>query len=119
MSPLITLKEHEQLHQARSAQETRLECSLDLQRSTTVVEIMDDHWRWNGRAFPYLNKCKARTVYYWDGSNFLPAARYSDALIKLVPTDWGPPTFEIDGIKMLCTETISPHEDARRKVLLV
>ncbi|HMA12301.1 MAG TPA: MnmC family methyltransferase, partial [Steroidobacteraceae bacterium] len=38
---------------------------------------------------------------------------------KLVPTDWGPPTFEIDGIKMLPTAKVSPFEDARLKVALV
>src|SRR5262249_55410446 len=41
------------------------------------------------------------------------------SLIKLVPTEWGPPTFEIDGIKMLPTAKVSPWEDARRKVELV
>jgi predicted methyltransferase len=40
-------------------------------------------------------------------------------LIKLVPTDWGPPTFEIDGIKMLPTAHVSPHADAQRKVALI
>jgi predicted methyltransferase len=33
-----------------------------------------------------------------------------------VPTQWGAPTFEIDGIKMLPTLRISPYEDARQKV---
>ncbi len=36
-----------------------------------------------------------------------------------MPTGWGPPTFEIDGIKMLPTAQVSPLEDARRKVGLV
>ena len=40
-------------------------------------------------------------------------------LIKLVPTHWGPPTFEIDGIKMLPTAQVSPFADAQRKVALV
>jgi predicted methyltransferase len=31
----------------------------------------------------------------------------------------GPPTFEIDGIKMLPTARMSPHEDAGRKVALI
>jgi predicted methyltransferase len=119
MSPLLTLQVHEQLRQARSAGLCSIECSLDLQRSSTHVEIEDDHWRWQDRSFPYLEKCKDRTVYYWNGTEFLAAARYTDALIKLVPTPWGPPTFEIDGIKMLPSETISPLEDAKRKVMLI
>jgi predicted methyltransferase len=36
-----------------------------------------------------------------------------------VPTDWGPPTFEIDGIKMLPTAHVSPYADAQHKVALV
>ena len=43
----------------------------------------------------------------------------SGSLIKLVPTEWGPPTFEIDGIKMLPTARISPYADAERKVALI
>jgi predicted methyltransferase len=46
-------------------------------------------------------------------------SRYTGALIKLVPTEWGPPTFEIDGIKMLPTATVSPYADAERKVALI
>jgi predicted methyltransferase len=36
-----------------------------------------------------------------------------------VPTQWGTPTFEIDGIKMLVSEQVSPWADAERKVALV
>lgn len=43
-------------------------------------------------------------------------SRYAGKLIKLVPTDWQVPTFEIDGIKMLPTLKESPLDDARRKV---
>ncbi len=43
----------------------------------------------------------------------------SGALIKLVPSKWGAPTFEIDGIKMLPTAQVSPFEDAQRKTRLV
>jgi predicted methyltransferase len=46
-------------------------------------------------------------------------SRFSGSLIKLVPTEWGAPTFEIDGIKMLPTAKTSPFDDARRKVALV
>jgi predicted methyltransferase len=37
----------------------------------------------------------------------------------LVPTAFGPPTFEIDGIKMLPTARVSPYSDAERKVDLI
>jgi predicted methyltransferase len=76
-------------------------------------------WTWQGRRFPHLVSCKERTIYYWTGEAFEPAARYAGSLIKLVPTEWGPPTFEIDGIKMLVTARVSPYADAERKVGLV
>src|SRR5688500_14133527 len=98
MSPLLTLKVHEALLAARTGAAT-LECSLDLNRSTTVVQLGDTGRTWQARHFPYLKTCKDSTVYYWTGDAFEPLARYSTSLIKLVPTDWGPPTFEIDGIK--------------------
>jgi len=93
-----------------------VQCSLDLDRSTTLVEVIDTGWSHAGERFPWLENCKDRTIYYWGGADFQPAARFTTSLIKLVPTQWGPPTFEIDGIKMLPTAKISPYADAERKV---
>ena len=118
-SPLITLEVHELLLDARRAGAGALECSLDLGRSNARVEITQEEWAWQGVAYPYLEKCKERTVYYWSDGAFAPVSRYTGALIKLVPTEWGPPTFEIDGIKMLPTATVSPYADAERKVGLI
>lgn len=117
--PLLTLPLQQALLAARAAGAAALECSLDLGRSTATVEPGAAAWSWNGRRFPYPEACKERTVYWWDGAAFQPASRFSGALIKLVPTEWGPPTFEIDGIKMLPTAQVSPWADARRKVGLV
>ena len=100
------------LHAGASA----VECSLDLDRSTTTVEITPGGWSSPEGRFPWLAHCKDRTIYYWDGSAFEPVARFGGSLIKLVPTEWGPPTFEIDGIKMLPTEKLSPYADAELKV---
>src|SRR5512139_2452680 len=105
--PLVTLEVHDSLLAARRAGEAALECSLDLGRSTTTVVAHEDSWTWQGRRYPYLDACKPRTVYYWTGERFEPAARFSGSLIKLVPTVWGAPTFEIDGIKMLPTSQVS------------
>ncbi|MGE0372284.1 MAG: SAM-dependent methyltransferase [Gammaproteobacteria bacterium] len=116
MGPLLTLKEHERLLEAARAGAPDVECSLDLGRSTTPVRVSAGGWVWQGRMYPYLARCKERTIYYWDGEVFAPASRYTDALMKLVPTEWGPPTFEIDGIKMLPTAQVSPYADAERKV---
>ena len=119
MGPLLTLEVLEQLRAAARAGAATAECSLDLQRSATTVELSVAEWTWNGQRFPYPDSCKPRTIYYWDGETFQPAARYTTSLFKLVPTDWGPPTFEIDGIKMLPTARISPYADAERKVSLI
>ena len=106
---------------SRDAGSVALECSLDLQVSTSTVEIGPFEWAWNGRRFPYPERFKHRTVYYWEDGDgaFQPAARFASSLIKLVPTEWGAPTFEIDGIKMLPTAKISPFEDAQTKVDLI
>ena len=119
MGPLITLKVHEQMLAALRAGTARLDCSLDLDRSMTTLALQADHWTWNGQRFAYLDVCKDRTIYCWTGTRFTAVARYTSALIKLVPTQWGPPTFEIDGIKMLPTAKVSPYADAQRKVALV
>ncbi|MES2489958.1 MAG: MnmC family methyltransferase [Pseudomonadota bacterium] len=116
--PLLTLAVHESLLAARAAGAV-VECSLDLGRSTTTVEVTSSTWTWNGMQFPFLDTCKDRTIYYWDGESFESISRFSNSLIKLVPTEWGAPTFEIDGIKMLPTAQVSPFADAERKVGLI
>jgi len=117
--PLLTLRVLEALRAAALAGASTLECSLDLQRSTMMVEVGVTGWFWKGQRFPYPENCKERTIYHWVGETFHPVARFTTSLIKLVPTDWGPPTFEIDGINMLPTARISPYVDAERKVGLI
>jgi predicted methyltransferase len=117
--PLLTLAVHQLLLAGRRAGAPSVDCSLDLDRSTTTAELRTDGWSWNGHRYPFLETCKDRTIYYWAGAGFQPVARYASSLIKLVPTPWGAPTFEIDGIKMLPTAKISPYADAERKVALV
>jgi predicted methyltransferase len=84
-----------------------------------VLGVEASAWTVDGRSFPYLERCRDRTIYWWSGTAFEPVAHYGSALVKLVPTTWGPPTFEIDGIKMLPTSKVSPYEDARHKVAAV
>jgi len=117
--PLLTLKVHEQLQKARRAGAAELACSLDLDRTTTSVTLDESGWAWRGQRYPFLEKCKERTVYYWQEGEFTPVSLYSSSLIKLVPTEWGAPTFEIDGIKMLPSEKVSPYLDAQAKVGLI
>lgn len=117
--PLLTVSDAQALLAARSAGLATWTGSLDLGRSTDGVQLGVQTWQWRGRGYPYPGTLKDRTLYFWDGEDFAPISRYDGALIKLVPTAWGAPTFEIDGIKMLPSAQLSPFEDARRKVALV
>jgi len=119
VSPLVTLPVHDALLLALRTGRPTAECSLDLGRSSVTVGICKDAWTWAGHEYPYLEQCRERTVYYWAGHSFEPVARFAASLIKLVPTQWGPPTFEIDGIKMLPTAQVSPFADAEAKVALI
>jgi predicted methyltransferase len=117
--PLLTRPTAQALLAARDAGTGEWTGSLDLGFSRGNALLQTDAWLWRGLRYPYPPALKDRTIHYWDGAEFAPVARYSGALIKLVPTEWGAPTFEIDGIKMLPTAKESPFEDARRKVALV
>ena len=119
ISPLLTLQVHDTLRAALRSGAATVECSLDLGRSHATVALAPDCWSWQGHEYPYFDACKERTIYYWTGDAFEPAQRFSQSLIKLVPTEWGAPTFEIDGIKMLPTAQVSPYADAERKVGLI
>jgi hypothetical protein len=117
--PLLTKKAHDVLLTAARAGAATTECSLDLERTRVTVQVDADGWTFGARRFEYLRRCKDRTIYHWTGSEFEPVSRFTTSLIKLVPTEWGPPTFEIDGIKMLPTARVSPYADAERKVALI
>lgn len=117
--PLLTRPIAEQLLAARAAGADTCAGSLDLGRGEDEIHLEAEAWLWRGQRHAYPGKLKDRTIYHWDGEDYAPVSRYAGALIKLVPTDWGVPTFEIDGIKMLPTMKASPLEDARVKVALV
>lgn len=119
IGPLLTRDLARALLQARDSRATAFTGSFDLGISQTEVLCEPEVWQWKERNYPYPTTLKDRTIYHWDGEEFAPVSRYSGSLIKLVPTPWGAPTFEIDGIKMLPTSKTSPFEDARRKVALV
>jgi hypothetical protein len=116
---LLTLPLLQKLATARERGDVRLALSLDLGRSITPVEPGREAWIWEKHAYPYPGDLKERTVYGWNGSAFEAITRFDRGLYKLVPTDWGPPTFEIDGVKMLPTLEVSPFEDARIKVAMI
>ncbi|MDR7067203.1 putative methyltransferase [Pseudoxanthomonas japonensis] len=117
--PLLTRDLAIALSAARDRGEAGWTGSLDLGRSQDEVRLETDAWHRRDVPYPYPGKLKDRTLYWWDGEDFEPVSRYAGSLIKLVPTEWGVPTFEIDGIKMLPTSKESPLDDAKRKVALV
>jgi len=117
--PLLTRKVHDALLAAARAGARTTDCSLDLGRTSVTVQVDADGWSFGDQRFGYLQRCKDHTIYYWTGSEFEPVARFTTSLVKLVPTEWGPPTFEIDGIKMLPTARVSPYADAESKVALI
>jgi predicted methyltransferase len=117
--PLLTRPLADALLAARKAGQSAWSGSLDLGRSNDNAELFADAWLWKGERYPYPEKLKDRTIYYWDGEDFSSVSCFSGSLIKLVPTEWDAPTFEIDGIKMLPTSKESPYDDARRKVALI
>jgi len=119
ITPLITLPVHQKLQAAQQKGKSSIAASLDLDRSTVTIEIDAQGWSVASQRYPFMEKCKERTIYYWAGKQFEPLSRYTNSLIKLVPTEWGAPTFEIDGIKMLPTASVSPYADAERKVGLI
>ncbi|HHW4678352.1 MAG TPA: class I SAM-dependent methyltransferase [Xylella sp.] len=117
--PLLTRSIGDALQEARRRGAAIWSGSLDLERTDVHVDIGADVWHVGTQSYPYPNQLKDRTIYYWDNKTFAPISRFSNSMIKLVPTPWGAPTFEIDGIKMLQSMRLSPFEDARRKVALV
>ncbi|MEO6228197.1 MAG: MnmC family methyltransferase [Thermomonas sp.] len=117
--PLLTQPLSEALLAARDAGNSTFDGSFDLGLSNEQATLEPVSWTWRAERYPYPDKLKDRTIFYWDGDDFEPISRYSGSLIKLVPTQWGTPTFEIDGIKMLPTSKESPLDDSRRKVALV
>ncbi|MCB1568521.1 MAG: SAM-dependent methyltransferase [Xanthomonadales bacterium] len=119
LGPLLTRAVADSLGVARRAGRNVWTGSLDLERSQTRVQLDADAWHWHGRPWPYPEGLKDRSIYVWQEDGWQPVQRYSQALVKLVPSEWGAPTFEIDGIKMLPTARVSPFEDARTKAALV
>src|SRR5262245_27512278 len=52
-TPLLTVKVHDAVRAAARAGSPTLACSLDLDRSTTVVEPRATEWIWQANRYPY------------------------------------------------------------------
>lgn len=118
-TPLLERDGLAALLSARDRGETSLQCSLDLGRSSEAVALQPDGFTWRGSRYPWPTLPRERTLLYWNGDAFAVVQRFGGSLIKLIPTAWQAPTFEIDGIKMLPTSKVSPWDDAGSKVALV
>lgn len=117
--PLLAAPGCTALRAARERGGGPLRLSLDLGRSEEAVEAHAGYWCWRGGRYPYPAPARERAVLHLEGGDFVPVARFGRSLHQLVATEWGAPTFEIDGVKMLPTARVSPWEDAARKVALV
>ncbi|MFY8133594.1 MAG: class I SAM-dependent methyltransferase [Aquimonas sp.] len=117
--PILTRSLAISMRTTLESRQTVFRASFDLGRSEAEASLDADGWTLHGARYPWPGELKDRTLYWFDGQAFSPVSRFAGSLIKLVPTEWGAPTFEIDGIKMLPTSKLSPFEDARRKVELV
>lgn len=117
LSPLLTRERAQALRAAFEHGASSWQGSLDLDRSRDDITLDADGFLWRGQGWPWPDTAlKDRTLYGCDGAAWAPVQRFSGSLIKLIPTAWGPPTFEIDGIKMLPTAQVSPWDDAATKV---
>jgi predicted methyltransferase len=122
VTPLLTHERLAALRVAHASGDLNWRGSLDLGRGIDTVALDDTGFAWQTVRYPWPgpdNPLKERTIYHFDGARWSPVQRFGTALIKLVPTAWGPPTFEIDGVKMLPTAQVSPWDDAAAKVALV
>ena len=126
-SPLLTRDALEALRAARARGDATWRGSLDAGRTEGEVSLDVGGFHWDGTPWPWPatdDVFKDRNFYAAlatgaGGIDWQPVQRFGRALIKLIPTEWGPPTFEIDGIKMLPTAQVSPWDDAATKVALV
>jgi predicted methyltransferase len=118
-TPLLHRDLLAEMRSAAAQGEQRWHGSLDLGRSQELVQLDAGGFYWRNRYHPWPEAPRERTLLYWDGRGFAPVQCYAGRLIKLVPTEWNAPTFEIDGIKMLPTARVSPWEDAAAKVALI
>ena len=62
IGPLLTKKVHAILRAAARAGTPTVECSLDLDRSRTTVELGVAEWTWQGERFPYLETDRKSVV---------------------------------------------------------
>ena len=128
VSPLLTREAAAAMQAALARGDATWRGSLDSGRSVDDVDLAAEGFRWRDIRWPWpaeATRFKDRTFYAAlssadggvdGGVDWQPVQRFGASLIKLIPTAWGPPTFEIDGIKMLPTAQVSPWDDAATKV---
>jgi predicted methyltransferase len=102
-SPLLTRDVLEGLRDALARGDAAWRGSLDAGRTESDIALDAEGFDWGGSRWPWPapdDAFKDRSFYAAlplasGGTGWQPVQRFSRALIKLIPTDWGPPTFEI------------------------
>ena len=64
MGPVLTRDVHELIRAGCTAGTGPVHCSLDLGRTEVEVMPASETWLYAGQAYPYLESCKERTIYY-------------------------------------------------------
>lgn len=118
--PLLTSPVAEQLIAAQDRAEVRITVSLDLGRTTSIVEPGRDEWLCALGHFPYPFGLQPRTVYGWNGEDFQPLEATSDAIrYRLEPTGQGPPAIGATMDAWPDADGRSPVDLARGKALRI
>ena len=122
--PLLCKPVAEKLLEASSLGKRTVEISLDLGRSTQIVELSGEGALVGGILVKWeeLEKVseRARDIYVVESGGLKTVSIASRHFYKLVLVKWGaPPTLEIDGIHMHRVLDVTPAEDAEMKVRLL
>ena len=118
--PLLTASVAERLIVAQDRAEARITVSLDLGRSTSIVEPQPEEWLCTQGHFPYAFGLEPDVAYGWNGAEFVPLqAWHGDVRYRLLAAASGAPVCDIDGVQSPVDLGRSPVEDAQRKVVRI
>lgn len=119
--PLISPAVATALLTAMAQGEDRVMVTLNLGQSERSVDIVKnvvkiDSYEISAKKLEKIVK-RGNVVFAVDEDGLYPLEIRDQGYVKMVPAEdgYGPPTFEISGIKMHRTKDISPYDDARTK----
>ena len=108
---------------AMNAKKKSIEVSLDLNRTTSIIEVKNEHAvldEDNTITIDQLKKIKKKDkkIFILEGECMSVVEERNDYYYKLLPTH-AAPTIEISGVRMHRTKNYDPFIDAREKVSTV